>query len=667
MGIFDYWPYTNFHELNLNWLVRIVREYVDKCDKYFSDNDEIIKYLLDNFDDLKNYVNDYFEELDIVPIINDKIDELVTADVIADIISNNVLSYAPLTGTLDGSAIVRIRSQYRKTHGSESSQNKGFQNGVVYSPGNDYSKDGQNYIYIWQTWGDNIDTKLVTINTLTNTIVNEQIIDIAGHGAPLCIYNNQLVSISNERVLIFNIDNPASPVLISSNPISNTYYKYVMGIMDEHVLVLDSNKGVSKTTDFETFEFMYQLNDDNVDVMQDICIDPERRLVYRLTYGPNVIHTYNADTGEKLATMSVPQIISNIGIAEPEMIDVHGKYIYYGGISAVGNAGSTMLDLTIIYTDLTDKNTSRVQVYNENTLRTFYIDYENGDPLNGDVAVGSSNYRKFKYVEDAQNAARNLNFVSFRFETDYPHSFYIYRDGIWNLNGKKTGAIRIECNIDLVGIPTEFLGNPINFTGLQPWIYASDNSKVKIRSIPNAVLGEAEFLLWSYRADIDIYTKNQVSNCFFEESTVTGQMIISDNVYIKNSYVTAERIDISKGANIHIDGNSKIFASCCVGTSADRWNLNTINQYSIPIQGTIGFQVTGNIAPTFPIYITSNTTASLTYTYINTSGERTPVGYTLTRTSETVLNGTHEFTSYHYNIVFTDTPPSLLGRMNAQM
>lgn len=61
----DYVPYTDFHELNLDWIVKVVKEYVAKTD-----------VLEINYADLKAYVDDYFADLDIQTEIDNKLQEM---------------------------------------------------------------------------------------------------------------------------------------------------------------------------------------------------------------------------------------------------------------------------------------------------------------------------------------------------------------------------------------------------------------------------------------------------------------------------------------------------------------------------------------------------------------------------------------------------------------
>ena len=69
MAIFDgNIPYTNLHELNLDWVIKVVKDYIAK-----------VNTLEIDFKDLKEYVDNYFESTDFAQLVNDKIDELVAS------------------------------------------------------------------------------------------------------------------------------------------------------------------------------------------------------------------------------------------------------------------------------------------------------------------------------------------------------------------------------------------------------------------------------------------------------------------------------------------------------------------------------------------------------------------------------------------------------------
>ena len=71
----DYVPYTNFHELNLDWIVKTVKEYVEKTDA-----------LAISYADLKAYVDNYFEDIDVQAEIDNKLQEMYDSGELAALI-----------------------------------------------------------------------------------------------------------------------------------------------------------------------------------------------------------------------------------------------------------------------------------------------------------------------------------------------------------------------------------------------------------------------------------------------------------------------------------------------------------------------------------------------------------------------------------------------------
>lgn len=85
------YPYTNFHELNLDWVIAVVKEWgeqVKLLDKKFDS-------LAAAFEDLKEYVENYLSALDIeadvINAVNDYLDANLTQPVIANILKNAML------------------------------------------------------------------------------------------------------------------------------------------------------------------------------------------------------------------------------------------------------------------------------------------------------------------------------------------------------------------------------------------------------------------------------------------------------------------------------------------------------------------------------------------------------------------------------------------------
>lgn len=72
MGLFEQFPYTNFHELNLTWFLDTFRDLLNAWEEQqreFAD-------LKEAWEELKQFVNDYFDNLDVQNEINNKLDQM---------------------------------------------------------------------------------------------------------------------------------------------------------------------------------------------------------------------------------------------------------------------------------------------------------------------------------------------------------------------------------------------------------------------------------------------------------------------------------------------------------------------------------------------------------------------------------------------------------------
>lgn len=70
---FNHYPYTDFHELNLDWLMCKFKEFYVR-----------LKNVEDAVEALKTYVDEYFDNLDITQEINDKIDQMYQDGLFSD-------------------------------------------------------------------------------------------------------------------------------------------------------------------------------------------------------------------------------------------------------------------------------------------------------------------------------------------------------------------------------------------------------------------------------------------------------------------------------------------------------------------------------------------------------------------------------------------------------
>lgn len=80
MGFFDRYPYTNWHNVNLDWVLERVKEWGELV----KENDQAFKDLQEANEAFKQYVTEYLQNLDVQEEINIKMDSLLESGVLTE-------------------------------------------------------------------------------------------------------------------------------------------------------------------------------------------------------------------------------------------------------------------------------------------------------------------------------------------------------------------------------------------------------------------------------------------------------------------------------------------------------------------------------------------------------------------------------------------------------
>lgn len=80
MGFFDRYPYTNWHNVNLDWVLERVKEWGQMVEA----NDQAFKDLEEANASFKEYVTNYLQDLDIQAQIDDKLDRMFESGVLGE-------------------------------------------------------------------------------------------------------------------------------------------------------------------------------------------------------------------------------------------------------------------------------------------------------------------------------------------------------------------------------------------------------------------------------------------------------------------------------------------------------------------------------------------------------------------------------------------------------
>ena len=88
---FNKYPYTDLHEMNLDWIIARTKELIAK----WAETSAAWLTQQEAFESLKNFVNDYFDNLDVQQEINNKIDDLVEDGTLSELIAPYVAEGLP--------------------------------------------------------------------------------------------------------------------------------------------------------------------------------------------------------------------------------------------------------------------------------------------------------------------------------------------------------------------------------------------------------------------------------------------------------------------------------------------------------------------------------------------------------------------------------------------
>lgn len=145
MGLFEQFPYTNFHELNLDWLI------------------ETMKTLGISFDNLKEYVDDYLKDENIANVVNDRINEMLQDGTFQEIFvqswlyGKKIVVYGDSTTQLNTSYIKKLEAMgaditNRGVSGSAITTNNDHTGAIDLIPN---ASDLNNFDYVFMCYGSN--------------------------------------------------------------------------------------------------------------------------------------------------------------------------------------------------------------------------------------------------------------------------------------------------------------------------------------------------------------------------------------------------------------------------------------------------------------------------------------------------------------------------------
>lgn len=86
MGIFRQFPYSNFHEMNMDEIIKIIKNMLEEWARYYSEWDDWKDQVQHEWDQMVIYINNYFDNLDVQEEINTKISAMVNSGEFGEIV-----------------------------------------------------------------------------------------------------------------------------------------------------------------------------------------------------------------------------------------------------------------------------------------------------------------------------------------------------------------------------------------------------------------------------------------------------------------------------------------------------------------------------------------------------------------------------------------------------
>lgn len=462
MGIFRQFPYTNFHDLNLDWFLNEFQELVNE---WFSFKGNIESWKDDTdkaINDLKEYVNEFFKfEVDAY------IDKLYQEGFFDQAIARVVLNRTKINTRM----VMSIFNSY-------ANNTPAAVNGACYI--------GDNKIIQYLSTNTSTVGKAQIISTDTWQVLAEVPLELK-HGNSLtydpethkaygvALYNNDNVDILLNEVMVINMDNPLEPFVeetialpmpagstgvysLSYDPVSKTFAGTIKSSPTGSIVAGETDRLVIYNQDLDEIVKEVSLTDHLLIRNQGIqAFYDNKAYINYCDYNYFTIGVYDTETGIPVSMVELPRFIDGYRfIGEPEAFIYNwDSDSWYCSSAYTGGGVSSKIGLTIFELGLYKNIPNiefRTQAFNLFNTQRLEIQLKNG-----------------------QNGV-----------TDTPYEMYSLMDAInMCVNNNLQGRIRVNSgytnigSVDIVGYSGDIYGNNSNHAIFSGAIRIF-NSKVRI-------------------------------------------------------------------------------------------------------------------------------------------------------------------------------------------
>lgn len=387
---------NDFEAINNYRLFSKVVEYLNKMKDNVNLTGQQMENLTNAMIELQDYVNNYFNNLDIQDEINNKLDEMATDGTLENIINQEI--FGELNNKVDNEKLYGMKINSTRLY------RKLIENGLNTMKTGDFYAFGQGFCMINENkcvmaLTNNVDNsnnnaRIIEIN-LTNGSILREVIAPFGHCNGLSynpddgliyiagcstknpqtgalIRSNKLFILTYEDFSYSNVEISTEITGISYDKISKKLYASINNENDASIMELNKeNYTIINTINLIT-------NTVTSSGRQNIVVNDNK--IYRILANPNVIKLYNID-GSFINNFVFNEFMDeSYFIGELQDIDIIGDYIYFNSSIfenvdcplSIVNIGKTSLTKNIINNNFFSQYPYRnITLYIDNTTENF--------------------------------------------------------------------------------------------------------------------------------------------------------------------------------------------------------------------------------------------------------------------------------------------------------
>lgn len=362
--MFHKYPYTDFHELNIDWLLNEWKKFLNE---YTSLNDRV-ENMEQAIEDFREYLNDYFDNLDVQEEINNKMDEMEADGSLETILSH----YVYITHNPD---LVQVLNVAMNSHIYDvpSNPQPAFLQGYT-------SYNGVSYLAFMDPTNTNTDAIIRSYSNATGQLLNEARIQNAYHANSMCVHDGHLLlCTSNYTIISINPSSLAFELVypVTKNIRSLSSYNGVLYVTDS-----DYNLYAMTLPPDENYELKcnYQINNPAYSFIQSGCVYGD--YFYAISSNPKIIAAVNINTGTIRNIINIEDYYYMYPTGEIEDIAIEsGDEVF---LSSCTYGSYDQYRTGRVFNFSLNQNDARRQTYtggDYNPISAFYIDDNtNGNP-----------------------------------------------------------------------------------------------------------------------------------------------------------------------------------------------------------------------------------------------------------------------------------------------